>query len=240
MTILYVILGVILLLVFPFLIPVRVIGHYDGTFEMYIKYLFIKIKLFPKEKKDKKEKKPKKPKKEKPQKEKSPKEKKPENSKEPKGNIFLNFYNNQGFEGVLQLIADTLSAVGGIFSGTFKHFVFRELYLSMKIAGSDAADTAVKYGKISSAVFPAMGYICSKARVKKYDIDLQPDFINYQNTAEFHFQFGLSPIFLTNSIFAAGFKLVKNVLFKLLKVQSADNKNNKNIEKQVKKAIKER
>ena len=35
----------------------------------------------------------------------------------------------------------------------------------MKITGPDAAATAIKYGQISSAVFPAMGYICSKAKV---------------------------------------------------------------------------
>ncbi len=232
MPFLYTLLGIIIFIVVLFLIPVRVTAHYEGSFEMYVKYLFLKIKLFPKEEKEKKPKKEKKDKDDKPKKEEKPKEK--------GDNIFLTFYKNQGFEGVIRLIADALNAVGGMFGGIFKHFVFRELYLEMKIAGSDAAETAIKYGKISSAVFPAMGLLCSKARVKKYNIDLSPDFLAVKDEAMFHFQFGISPIFVTNAVIAAGFKLFKDVLLKLVKSQNADNKDKKNFEKKVKNAIKER
>lgn len=232
MPFLYTLLGIIIFIVVLFLIPVRVTAHYEGSFEMYVKYLFLKIKLFPKEEKEKKPKKEKKDKDDKPKKEEKPKEK--------GDNIFLTFYKNQGFEGVIRLIADALNAVGGMFGGIFKHFVFRELYLEMKIAGSDAAETAIKYGKISSAVFPAMGLLCSKARVKKYNIDLSPDFLAVKDEAMFHFQFGISPIFVTNAVIAAVFKLFKDVLLKLVKSQNADNKDKKNFEKKVKNAIKER
>ncbi len=234
MPFLYTLLGIILFIIVLFLIPVRVTAHYEGTFEMYVQYLFLKIRLFPKEEKEKK------PKKEKETKEKDDKKKQNKKPKEKGDNIFLTFYNNQGFEGVLQLIADTMNAVGGMFGGIFKHFVFRELYLEMKVSGPDAAETAIKYGKISSAVFPAMGYLCSKARVKKYNIDISPDFLAVKDEAMFHLKFGLSPIFVTNSVIAAGFKLFKNVLLKLIKSQNADNKDKKSFEKQVKKAIKER
>ncbi|MBE6754849.1 MAG: DUF2953 domain-containing protein [Ruminococcaceae bacterium] len=234
MPFLYTLLGIILFIIVLFLIPVRVTAHYEGTFEMYVQYLFLKIRLFPKEEKEKQ------PKKEKETKEKDDKKKQNKKPKEKGDNIFLTFYNNQGFEGVLQLIADTMNAVGGMFGGIFKHFVFRELYLEMKVSGSDAAETAIKYGKISSAVFPAMGYLCSKARVKKYNIDISPDFLAVKDEAMFHLKFGLSPIFVTNSVIAAGFKLFKNVLLKLIKSQNADNKDKKSFEKQVKKAIKER
>ena len=237
MPFLYTLLGIILFIIVLFLIPVRVTAHYEGTFEMYVQYLFLKIRLFPKEEKEKK---PQKEKKTKKKPEKEEKKKKNDKPKEKGDNIFLTFYNNQGFEGVIQLIADAMNAVGGMFGGIFRHFVFRELYLEMKVSGADAAETAIKYGKISSAVFPAMGYLCSKARVKKYNIDISPDFLAVKDEAMFHLQFGLSPIFATNSVIAAGFKLFKNVLLKLIKSQNADNKDKKSFEKQVKKAIKER
>lgn len=239
MPFLYTILGIVLFIILIFSIPVRVTAHYDGTFSMYIKYSLLKINVLPKKEKDKKKKD--KPKKEKPKKE-DPEEHKvvDKKKKKEKDNIFLKFYKNQGFEGVLQLIADALEAVTGIFSDIFKHFVFRELYLDMTVAGSDAAETAIKYGKISSAVFPAMGLICSKARVKKYDIDISPDFLATKDDAKFHVQFGISPIFITNAVIIAGFKLFKNVLLKLLKVNNEDNKNKKTIEKKVKKTLKER
>ncbi len=241
MAFLYTLLGIILFIILLFLIPVRVTAHYEKTFEMTVQYGPIKIKLFPQKDKSKSKKKPKKDKskKEKPENKKDNKksDKKP---KEQKDNIFMTFYKNQGFEAVIQLIADAMGATTGMFGGIFKHFVFRELYLEMKITGSDAAATAIKYGQISSAVFPAMGYICSKAKVRKYNIDLSPDFLGVKDEAMFHFQFGLFPIFVTNSVISAGFKLFKNVLLKLIKSQNADNRNKKSFDKKVKKAIKER
>ena len=244
MPFIYAILGIILFFILIFSIPVRVTAHYDGEFSLYIKYSLLKINILPKKEK-KKQTKPKKVKKEKSKKEKpdnEPKEVKPvkKKTKKEKDNIFLKFYKNQGFEGVLQLISDALEAITGIFSDIFKHFVFRELYLDMTIGGSDAAEIGIKYGKISSAVFPAMGLICSKARVKKYDIDIKPDFLAPKDDAKFHIQFGISPIFITNAVIIAGFKLFKNVLLKLLKVNNEDNKNKKTIEKKVKKVLKER
>ncbi len=234
MAFLYTLLGIILFIILLFLVPVRVTAHYEDTFEMTVQYGLVKIKLFPKKEGKKKKDKPKK---EKPQKDKKKSDKK---QKEQKDNIFMTFYKNQGFEAVIQLIADAMGATTGMFGGIFRHFVFRELYLEMKITGPDAAATAIKYGQISSAVFPAMGYICSKAKVRKYNIDLSPDFLGVKDKAIFHFQFGLCPIFVTNSVIAAGFKLFKNVLLKLIKSQNADNRNKKSFDKKVKKAIKER
>ena len=261
MPVLYTLLAIVMFIIVLFLIPVRVTAHYEDTFTMYIKYGFIKIKLFPQKEKKKKDK----PVKEKSKKDNSEKietekakakveakDEKIEKSETKKANkskakkkditnkenIFLKFYRTQGFEATLQLIADALSAVGGIFGGIFKHFVFREIYLEMLISGSDAAETAIKYGKISSAVFPAMGFLCSKAKVKKYDIDISPDFLAVKDEAMFHFQFGFCPIFATNAVIVAGFKLFKDVLLKLVKVNNSDNKDKKHLEKQVKKALK--
>ncbi len=232
MLFLYILLSVILFITVLFLIPVRVTADYDNSFELYVSYLFLKIRLFPsKEKKDKKSKHNNEKKEDTEQAQKKKK-------RDKKDNIFLKFYKNQGFEATIQLIADTMNYINGLFGGIFKHFVFRKLFLSMRVSGSDAAETAIKYGKISSAVFPAMGYICSKAKVKKYDIDISPDFLASKDVAEFYFQFGICPIFITNSIIVFGFKMFKNVLLKLFKVQNDDNKEHKLFEKQVKKAIK--
>lgn len=236
MSFLYTLLGIVLFITLLFLIPVRVTAYYEEAFEMTVQYGLVKIKLFPQKEKSVNKKKPNKDKQKKDKSEKRPDKK----TKEKKDNIFLTFYKNQGFEAVIQLIADAMGAATGMFGGIFRHFVFRELYLEMKITGSDAAVTAIKYGQISSAVFPAMGFICSKAKVRKYNIDLSPDFLGVKDKALFRFQFGLCPIFVTNSVIAAGFKLFKNVILKLIKSQSADNRNKKSFDKKVKKAIKER
>ncbi len=237
MPFLYIILGIISFFTALFLIPVRVVGHYEDTFDMYLKYFFIKIPLYPREEKEKEKKKKKKTKK-------KDTSKKPEKSakkeKEKKDNIFLKFYKNQGFDATLQLIKDTLDATTGLFGGVFKHLVFKELFLEMIVSGPDAAETAIKYGKICSAVFPAFGLICSKAKVRKYDVNISPDFLAVKDEAMFHFKISISPVFVTNSVIAAAFKLLKNVFLKLIKAENADNKDKKNFENQVKKSIKER
>lgn len=230
MLLVYILLSVILFITVLFLIPVRVTADYNNSFELYVSYLFLKIKIFPRKEK--------KPKKDKSKNDKKSSDKQADKKKQKKNdNIFLKFYKNQGFEATIELIADTMKYINSLFGGIFKHFVFREIFLNMSISGSDAAETAIKYGKVSSAVFPAMGYICSKAKVKKYDIDISPDFLSTNDVAQFHFKFGICPIFITNSIIAFGFKMFKNVLLKLFKVQNDDNKEHKLFEKQVKKAI---
>ncbi len=233
MTALYIILGIILFFVIVFSVPVRLTGDYAQDFKLYASYLFVKINIFPskEKKKPKKEKKPKEDSKD--------EENKEEKKKDDKDNIFLKFYKNQGFEATLELIKDSLKIANGLLGGIFKHVRFKELFLSLIISGSDAAETAIKYGKISSAVFPAMGMICSKSKVDKYDVDISPDFLANKDEASFRFVFSLSPIFITNAIVAAAFKLLKRVVLKLFKVQSADNSRNKKIEKKVKKVIKE-
>ena len=95
---------------------------------------------------------------------------KPEPEEQPsekKENIFVQFYKNQGFDGVIELINNTAYSLGKMFSSFKKHIVIRELYLFMTVTGGcDAAETAMKYGETCQKVFPAMSFICTNLPVK--------------------------------------------------------------------------
>jgi hypothetical protein len=41
-------------------------------------------------------------------------------------------------------------SLGSFFGKLYKTFTINEFYLTMHVTGSDAADTAIKYGKLSS------------------------------------------------------------------------------------------
>ena len=232
---LYIILAVIALIVILFSIKVSVTAVYDETFTLYIKWFFIKLRIYPEdeEKKAKKEaKKAEKEQKKKNSKKEKPKKEKTEESASPKSNIFKDFYNNQGFAATVNLIRTAAAQLGGFLKGVYRAFVIENLTVLLKVsAGDDAAQTAVKYGKVCSAVYPAMGFICSNMKVKQYDVNVVPDFISAENTATFKLSLSVRPIKLTNAVIVLAFKLIFKVLLKLLK---GSKKNDKSITNTVK------
>ena len=232
---LYIILAVIALIVILFSIKVSVTAVYDETFTLDIKWLFIKLRIYPEdeEKRAKKEaKKAEKDQKKKNSKQEKPKKEKTEESASPKSNIFKDFYNNQGFAATVNLIRTAAAQLGGFLKGVYRAFVIENLTVLLKVsAGDDAAQTAVKYGKVCSAVYPAMGFICSNMKVKQYDVNVVPDFISAENTATFKLSLSVRPIKLTNAVIVLAFRLIFKVLLKLLK---GSKKNDKSITNTVK------
>ncbi len=234
MTALYIILGIIALIVILFSIKVSVTAEYADSFSLDVQWLFIKLHIFPQTeeqkakreaKKAKKEEKKKK-KKKKPEKEK-PKEEKKEEDKpsEPKKNIFKDFYENQGFGATVELVRTAAAQLGGFLGSVYRAFVIENLQLLLKVSsGDDAAQNAIKYGKVCSAVYPSMGFICSNMKVKKYEVNVVPDFISQENKAQFALSLSVRPIKLTNAVVVLAFKLLLKVLLKLLKGSKKKNK----------------
>lgn len=219
MTALYIILGIIAFFVLILSIKVAVTVHYEDDIELSVKWLFLNIKILPKkEKEEKKKKEPKKKKEEKPKEEseivKEPKKKKQDN-------MFVRFYRNRGVSGVVQLLKDTAKAVGGMFKRIGRAFLFEELFISLTVGAGDSAETALKYGKTCSAAFPAMGLIVSTMRVKKYSIEINPDFLNGTNGAKLHTKISVRPIKLINAVIIVAFELLFKVVVKLLKHSKA-------------------
>ena len=228
MTFLYILLGIILFFVVILSIRITIDAEYFDEFKLSIKWLFLNIQILPSKKKDKPQKEEK-PKKEKPQKEPAPEpEPNPEEQTEKKENIFVTFYNNQGFDGVIELINNAASSLGKMLSSFKKHIVFRELYLFMTVTGGcDAAETAMEYGRTCQKVFPAMGYICSNFPIKKYDVEIEPDFLGTKNSAQFAVSVHIRPIFFINAVIVLALRLVFKVVLKFLKgIKNKSNKEN--------------
>lgn len=224
---LYIFLGIIGFIILVLSIRITINGEFFDEFKLNVKWLFLKIDIFPAKKKDK------------PKKEKAPKEKKEkpadekvteETPTEKKENIFVKFYNNQGFDGVIQLINNVGKALGKLMHSFKKHIVLRELYLWMTVTGGcDAAETALEYGRICQKVFPVMSFICTNLTVKKYDVEIEPDFLGSKNKAEFAFSVSVRPIFILNAIIVLVFRLLIKVVLKFLMGIKDKSKNNENI-----------
>ena len=231
MTALYIILGIIAFFVILLSVKVAVTVHYEDDVAVSVKWLFLKFNILPKaEKEDKPEKKKKDKKKEEKPKEESEVISEPKKKK--KDNMFVRFYRNRGVEGVVQLLKDTANAVGGMFRRIGRAFLFEELIISLTVGAGDSAETAIKYGKTCSVAFPAMGLIVDTMRVKKYNIEINPDFINGKNVAKLHTGISVRPIRLINAVIIVAFELLFKVVLKLLKHSKAPKAD---VEKQVNK-----
>lgn len=226
MPVLYVILGIILFFVIILSVRITVSGEFFESFTLYVSWLFLKFKIFPMEKKPKKKKNSESKKKntnDTPQAQ--------DSSHPEKENIFVTFYKNQGFNGVVELINNAAYSLARMLNSFKKHIVIRELYLWMIISGgNDAAETALEYGRVCQRVFPALSFICSTLPVKKYDAEIEPDFLANKNSAEFAFSISLRPIFFINAGIVLVFRLLFKVVLKFLK----GIKKNKNLNENIK------
>lgn len=221
MTGLYIFLGIVLFFVFILSVRITVNGEYFDEFKMDVKWLFLKFSVFPANKKKKTKKAPK---------NKDKKEDTSQNDESPtekKENIFLKFYRNQGFDGVIQLINNTGIALGKLMHSFKKHIVLRKLYLWMTVTGDcDAAKTALEYGRVCQKVFPALSFICTNLTVKKYDAQIEPDFLGVKNSAQFVFSVSVRPIFILNAAIVLAVRLLFKVVLKFLNgIKDKTNKN---------------
>lgn len=217
-----ILLSIIFLILLSSCTPFSVVAAYDGKFDFKMKYFGFTIYNISAQK-TKREKHKTKEKTEIKEPIKSKKEKKIKQD-----NMFVKFYGNQGFNGVLELLKDAISSVNGAFKGLFKHIIVNHLYFDMIISSSDAASTAIKYGQVSSAVFPAMGLIVSSMRVRKYDIDISPDFLAKQDEVNFYFDAKIKPFFIIYVLTVFAFKILKNIFIKVIRTNKKAMKAIKN------------
>ena len=75
-----------------------------------------------------------------------------------------------------------------------KRFTIKEISIGFTVTGEDAADTAIKYGQVASVIFPAMSFLTRNMKVRKYDIELTPDFLATKQKASLHNQIAFRPI----------------------------------------------
>ena len=156
---LYILLGILLVIFLLLLTPVKLKASYNEDFRCILKIGFVKFSLYPPKPK-KKKKKPKK----------ADEEQKIEETKKE------SLIKEKGISWLFDLIKKIADLAVGALKDFFRHIIVKKLLLSISIAGSDAADTAVKYGYCCSAVYPAFGIIVGAVNCKKYGVDISPDF----------------------------------------------------------------
>ena len=212
----WMILGIIALIIGMLLwFPIRIgLSSGEGGFALWVRLLFFTLHILPKKEKEetpkqaerrkrrearkqqKAEKKAaRKKKKESSEAEKPPKEK-------PKKTL-------QEWLGLIKLFAQS----GGRIARRFwKGFRIDHLTLRMAVAGGDAAQTAITYGKVNAAVYSAYAVAEQIVTLRKTDIRIVPDFLSEQSRTEISGELFFRVGTLLAALFSGGIFLLKGFL----------------------------
>lgn len=189
MIVLYVILwiigGLLLLLLLLTLIPVRAELEFHGEFSLRVKYLFLRIPLFPGKEKEKKEE------------EEEAGEKEPEKpGKAGMADRVKAALKREGLGGFLQALGELVKLLGQASAGLLRRLKLRRFDLYLCVAGAgDAAAGAILYGKISAGVYPACGTLFTLLPCEKKGVTVDLDYDRTENQVDFSTELSILPIF---------------------------------------------
>ena len=122
---------------------------------------------------------------------------KPPEPEEPEPSFFASLREERGFFGALRFFVDLGRALGGLMVKIYGGVRVDEFRLRMSVAGEDAADTAVKYGRICVGVFPALSFLLGATRgfsPLRQDIEVTPDYAGEGIAVTFRGAFTVWPI----------------------------------------------
>lgn len=141
----------------PAKIKVR-IGYIEEEFILSFKLLFFVFTVSPENKKKKKKKAKKKE-----------KEKNERPAKKEKDNFFRSHTSDFG-------VFDYIELIGIVIEKFVAKIYFDKLEAEIRVAGDDAAQTALNFGRLNAAIYPIAGLINGHKRIKKLHIGITPDF----------------------------------------------------------------
>lgn len=208
---LYILVGIVVLFALVLSIRAHVHVQYEDELTAYISWAFLKIPVFPRPEKPPKEKK----------KEDKPEEKKEETPAEPKAkgpNPLKVLYENEKLNGILEILRKLLEVIDKFGRRVINSFVIDEMFLDISVSRNDAAETAEEYGKMCQKVFPLTGAVCANCDVRKYCINVDPDYIGKgHNEYAFSMEISVNPRKLINAVLLFAFGAVFKVGIRLLK-----------------------
>lgn len=178
MTALIVIAAIILFFAFLLFMPIVIYAEFKDELFLSIRYLFVKIRLLPE--------KPKKAERQKKKKSEKKIEKKAEDKTENATTEKLKeILSKTGIGGFIEIITEFAKIAGRGAMGIVRHIVISRLNIEIRNGGEDAAQTAINYGYISAALYPAVSIILNN--VKKYKracVQIFPDYDSRDTTVK--------------------------------------------------------
>lgn len=183
-----IILAVLLLIFSLFLFPVKLIADIGDKRNIRIKYLFFNIPLKKGETKKKKSK------------TQSAKPKIAQKHKEDKAKT--------DFSDIIEYI-NIFKEIIIRLSDILRHLKITNLSVDINVSGSDAAQTAISYGAVCSAVYPAVSFITTKIETEKNQVNIKPDYDEGKTKAFLFAELKILPLHLMSVLISVIKYLVK-------------------------------
>lgn len=178
---LYIVLGILILFLLFLFIPIYLNIYFYESLCIRIRFLFLRFKFCFDEKQGKVIAKSKNIKKEKNI---LPKERK----------------NKDIIKNIISLIKMVKIYIEKYLDTLLSHIIIKKLKLKVEIAGEDAAETAVNYGKVCALVYPTLSFLCNKITLKRKEINVFPNFYKEDSSVEFEAEIKARPIYLLISV----------------------------------------
>lgn len=127
-------------------------------------------------------------------------------------NSFRSFTDGFDFDSIIALLSFIGKQTKGTLKKTGKRVHIKQFSLGLRVSGEDAAKTALKYGRIAMVAFPALERMVSNMAVRKYDLDLTPDYLANKDKAELHTSVSFRPIRVLSPFLGYLFRVGKKSL----------------------------
>lgn len=207
MTAIWIIFGVLLLFLFLLLCPVVVYVDYDAEPTVKVRFLLVKVTLYPR------------PEKEKPAGQEKTEDRK-KNEENPAKSKIKGILEQKGLSGFLEILREFASATSDTAKKGISHLVIDRLFLDLTVSDPDAAQTAILYGEVCAAVYTPMGILLNKLKCRQYHLNIVPDFQKKKCEIRFSLKAHILLLFLVTAALKAPLQSLK--IFKKIK-QSPEN-----------------
>ena len=139
--------------------------------------------------------------------------------------LLKTIYSAHGLDGIIEILSKLRAYTGTFLGNCLRACIVDEAYLEMRCAKGDAAETALYYGEVCSAVFPLAGALVDKYHIYKYDINIYPDFLARSCNTNFSVRLHIVPLRYIGFVLAYGLKLIFGIAIGFLVKLFSANKN---------------
>ncbi len=184
MTALLIIAAILILILVLLTLPISIIADFMEEGEITVKYLFLRFKFGLKRGKE-----------DKPKKRKKKSDEKPEIAERHKKEESLTS-KVTAYSGLVRELLKKLVEL-------LKNMVVKDFIVDIKVASSDAADTAIKYGSLCAVVYPTVALVDDFMEVRRERIDVYPDFDAKESEAKAYIKLSIKPFHVISAVIAA-------------------------------------
>lgn len=196
--------GILAFLGLLLFIPLHLLLRYEDGFFLTVKYAFLHFQVAP-------------------QKEKKPKKRKKKQAKEPAGepkpqkeNALRQILKEEGLSAVVHLLSELARHTGRAARSTLSRIHVRDVAVDLVVAGEDAADTGIQYGRTCAAVYSAFGVLCNFLAMQVKAFSVIPDFRDgAKSRAKLYARIQIRPFFIISS----GIGLIWRILVTMIKAK---------------------